>query len=254
MKTKNLWPAFLMLATMPLVASCDDDDDVTVNANGHEYVDLGLPSGLLWATMNVGANAPEESGDFFAWGETVPRGKEDRNNAMNYSYNDSQGEASYVKTFYDWSTYKYCNGSSTTLTKYCTDSSFGTVDGRTVLELADDAARANWGGSWRMPTLDEQQELVDNCTTEWTTQNGVNGQLLTSKKNGNTIFLPAAGLCLDSSFGGGVGSYGYFYSSSLDESNQDAAYAIGLGSTFVKPSSNRNQRAYGLPVRAVISK
>ncbi|MCQ2319676.1 MAG: hypothetical protein MJZ90_12290 [Bacteroidales bacterium] len=110
--------------------------EVTLTA-AHEYVDLGLPSGLLWATCNVGADSPEDYGDYFAWGETE------------------------TKSDYDWDTYKWCNGSYNTLTKYNTKSSYGTVDNKTTLELSDDAARANWGGSWRMPTEAEFQELIN---------------------------------------------------------------------------------------------
>ena len=160
--------------------------------NGHDYVDLGLPSGLKWATCNVGATAPEGYGDYFAWGETSPK-------------ND-----------YSWSTYKYCNGSETSLTKYNTESDYGTVDNKTTLELSDDAARANWGGTWRMPTKVEQDELRNNCTWTWTTQNGVNGYKVTSKTNGNSIFLPAAGYRIGSSVYH-VGSCGYYWSSSLYE-------------------------------------
>ena len=105
--------------------------------NGHEYVDLGLPSRIKWATCNVGATTPEEYGDYFAWGETEP------------------------KDNYDWSTYKWCNESNATMTKYCTDSSYGTVDNKTVLELEDDAAYVNWGGNWRMPTKAELDELTN---------------------------------------------------------------------------------------------
>ncbi|MDY4512770.1 MAG: hypothetical protein SPE10_04900, partial [Paludibacteraceae bacterium] len=115
-------------------------------ANGHEYVDLGLS--VKWATCNVGASKPEEYGNYYAWGETT------------------------TKSTYNWSTYKWCNGSKTTLTKYNTSSSYGTVDNKTVLELADDAARANWGGAWRMPTDAEWTELRENCTWTWITKNG----------------------------------------------------------------------------------
>ena len=124
----------------------------------HEYVDLGLPSGLLWATCNVGANAPEEYGDYFAWGEIVP------------------------KDVYNWSTYQYYDGSN--LAKYTGS------DGLTTLLPGDDAATTNWSNGWRMPTKEEWQELLDNTTNKWTTQNGVNGRLFTGS-NGNSLFLPA---------------------------------------------------------------
>jgi len=158
----------------------------------HEYVDLGLPSGLLWATCNVGANTPEEYGDYFAWGETQP------------------------KDTYNWSTYQYCMGSNNTLTKYCNISSCGYngfTDNLTTLLLEDDAATANWGYEWRMPTQAEWQELYQNTTHTWTTQNGVNGRLFTAT-NGNSLFLPAAGYRTNSSLGD-AGSYGHYWSSSL---------------------------------------
>ena len=137
----------------------------TGNENGHDWVDLGLPSGLKWATCNVGATSPEEIGSSFAWGETSP------------------------KSEYGWSTYVWCNGSATTLTKYNTKSEYGSVDNKTALDLADDAAHVNWGGSWRMPTKNEYAELKDNCTWTWTTQNGEKGYRVTSLMNGNSIFM-----------------------------------------------------------------
>ncbi len=172
-------------------AGCEQNDSMSLNHNGHEYVDLGLS--VKWATCNVGASKPEEYGDYFAWGEIEP------------------------KKVYDLSTYKWCNGSQNTLTKYCTnctDAQCGTVDGKKQLELSDDAARANWGGSWRMPTEEEQRELINNCTWTWTTQNGVNGCKVTSNKNGKSIFLPAAGVCIGSSLKS-AGSNGNYWSSSL---------------------------------------
>ena len=174
--------------------------------NGHEYVDLGLS--VKWATCNVGATKPEEYGDYFAWGET-------------------QQESNY-----DWSTYKWCNGSIDTQTKYCTNSDYGTVDNKTQLELGDDAARANWGGSWRMPTRAEQDELRNNCTWIWTTQNGVNGYKVTSKSNGNSIFLPAAGYRYGSSLYY-AGSDGYYWSSSLSTDYPSIAYYLSFYSGSV---------------------
>ena len=159
-------------------------------------VDLGLS--VKWATFNVGASKPEEYGDYYAWGETE------------------------AKSDYSWSTYKYCNGSSSTMTKYCNDSYFGNngfTDTKTTLDPEDDVAHVKWGGSWRMPTKTELSELSNNnnCTWHWTTQNGVNGYLVTSKKSGHegaSIFLPAAGTRYDTSLDD-AGFCGYYWSSSL---------------------------------------
>ena len=181
----------------------------TGNENGYAYVDLGLS--VKWATCNVGASKPEDYGDYFAWGETQP------------------------KSNYDWSTYKYCNGSYKTLTKYNNSSSYGTVDNKTTLDLSDDAARANWGGSWRMPTYAELTELRENCTWTWTTQNGVYGYKVASKKSGYTnkfIFLPAAGYRLDSS-PSYAGSFGNYWSSSLNPYGACDAYYLDFYSDGV---------------------
>ena len=189
-------------------------------------VDLGLPSGTLWATCNVGASAPEEYGDYFAWGETEP------------------------KDYYDWSTYKWCNGSYTTMTKYCTNSSYGYngfTDGKTELDPEDDAAYVNWGPSWRMPTTEQQQELCDNCTWQWTQRNGVNGQLVTGP-NGNTMFLPAAGYRWYESLRN-AGSYGYFWSRTLYSYGPGGAYYLYFGSgNMLWGNGNRH---IGFTVRAV---
>ena len=190
--------------------------------DNHEYVDLGLS--VKWATCNVGATKPEEYGDYFAWGETQP------------------------KSTYSWSAYKYCNGSATTLTKYCTNSDFGTIDNKTVLEAADDAARANWGGSWRMPTDAELTELREQCTWTWTTQNGVYGYKVTSKKNGESIFLPAAG-CRGASSLYFAGSYGYYWFSSLSTDSPSDAFSLYFNSSNV--DRDRSHRCYGLSVRPV---
>ena len=171
-------------------------------------VDLGLPSGLKWATCNVGATSPEEYGEYFAWGETDP------------------------KTSYSWSTYKWCNGSSFSLTKYCPSdkSSYwdgsGSPDGKTILDAEDDAASVNWGGSWRMPTDAEWTELRTNCTWKWATQNGKKGRRVTGP-NGNSIFLPAAGSRYDSSLGY-AGSFGYYWSSSLGSGNPSCASYVNF--------------------------
>lgn len=195
------------------------------NTGNHEYVDLGLS--VKWATCNVGATKPEEYGDYFAWGETQP------------------------KSTYNWSTYKWCNGSSNTQTKYNTNSSYGTVDNKTQLELSDDAARANWGGSWRMPTDAELTELRENCTWTWTTQNGVYGYKVTSKKSGYTnksIFLPAAGYRYLGDLSD-AGSYGNYWSSSLYTVNPNYASELYFSSYYVRRDSD--SRFYGLSVRPV---
>ncbi len=188
----------------------------------HEYVDLGLPSGTLWATCNVGANSPEEYGDYFAWGETEP------------------------KSTYSWATYKWCNGSSTSMTKYCKSSSYGTVDNRTELLPEDDAAYVNWGASWRMPTKTQYDELKLECTWTWSTRNGVNGRLVTGP-NGNSLFLPAAGY-RDGTSIVSVSTYGYYWLSTLYSSSNSGTcqYFNSSGKYW----SGRN-RYYGLAVRAV---
>ena len=192
----------------------------------HEYVDLGLPSGLKWATCNIGATTPEEYGDYFAWGEVEP------------------------KEYYDWSTYKYGTDRNQ-LTKYCNNSSYGKdgfTDSKTVLDPEDDAAAVNWGGAWRMPTIEEQQELVDNCTWTWTTQNGVNGHKVTGP-NGNSIFLPAAGYMNYSGLDV-AGAVGYSWSSSLGTDYPCYACIVYFGLYYVDWGSGNN-RYFGTTVRPV---
>ena len=200
---------------------------------GHEYVDLGLPSGLKWATCNVGATTPEKYGKLFAWGETEPRTIYDGNT---YKW----GTATYDEEYEWWDL--------ETLTKYNTSSDYGTVDNKTVLELADDAARANWGGAWRMPTDAEWQELIDNCTGTWTTLNGTNGYEVKGA-NGNSIFLPAAGYRSDDDLLN-AGYYGYYWSSSLYAGSPYDAWYVDFGSDSV--SGVGNDRCYGRSVRPVL--
>jgi hypothetical protein len=193
-----------------------------------DWVDLGLPSGLLWATRNVGASSPEDYGDYFAWGETQ------------------------LKSYYDWSTYQYtCNDDYDGLTKYCNYSYYGCngfTDNLTILQPGDDAATANWGSGARMPTRQEWEELRDYCSSVWTTQNGVNGRRFTGP-NGNTLFLPAAGF----RWNGGLnyaGNCGYYWSSSLNTDDPDSAwyFFFPLGYTGVYGSGHRYN---GQSVRAV---
>ena len=206
---------------------------VTVNGpvppDEHEWVDLGLPSGTLWATCNVGASSPEEYGDYFAWGETSPKNE------------------------YNWSTYTWCEGSYDSMTKYCQQNSYGYngfTDTLTELLPEDDAATANWGSGWRMPSLDQIQELINSeyTTTTWTTQNGVNGRKITSNSTGNSIFLPAAGYRNDTSLSN-AGSDGYYWSRSLYTSYSRNACGLYFSSDSILWSSG--YRYYGRGVRPV---
>ena len=206
-----------------------------VPANLDGYVDLGLPSGTLWATCNVGASAPEEFGDYFAWGETDP------------------------KDYYDWSTYKWCNGEEGTLTKYCNDSSLGYngfVDNKTELDSEDDAACAHYPGG-RMPSWEQIQELCDSCTWEYAQRNDVKGMLVTGP-NGNTMFLPSASY-RDDSPDGYVSLGGFYWSRTLVP--YDSNSSVGLGIYLRAESIGRqvdvwcttyDYRYVGFTVRAVL--
>ena len=158
--------------------------------NGYKCVDLGLS--VRWATCNIGANYPEEYGDYFAWGEITPQ------------------------RLYDWGIYQYCDGTQSTMTKYNTNSKYGLVDNKTTLETNDDAANKNWGGTWRIPTDTEWTELQKKCTWKWTTHNGVNGYKIISKINNNCIFLPAAG-SIDIRSNINVGNRGFYWSNLLSK-------------------------------------
>lgn len=196
-----------------------------------EVVDLGLS--VKWASFNLGASAPEEYGDYFAWGETEP------------------------KSNYSWSTYKWCmNGSDSQLTKYCNDSLYGYngfTDDKTVLDPEDDAAVVALCGSWRMATYSEWEELKTNCTWEWTTLNEVYGRKVTSNKEGYTdkwIFLPAAGTRYHA--GLYVGSAGCYNSSSLSTDNPYLSYYVYFDSDNVVWNYNpRGYRYNGFSVRPV---
>lgn len=190
--------------------------------NGHDYVDLGLS--VKWATCNVGASKPEEYGDYFAWGEVTP------------------------KTTYAWSNYKWCRDRYDTQVKYCFDSKYGMIDYRVRLELADDAARANWGGYWRIPTTSEITELLEKCTWKKTNQNGVDGYKVTSHSNGKSIFFPLAGYRSGSSLYG-AGSLGHYWSSSLCIHN--SSYACGLYFHSRRVDDMYNDRYEGRSVRPV---
>lgn len=208
--------------------------------NGHKWVDLGLPSGLKWATCNVGAENPEDLGDFFAWGDPETYYYDRTSNPISMKPGKSAG--------YDWPSYKWANGNYNNMTKYNNDSSYGEVDGKFTLDLDDDAARINWGGAWRMPTRSDFIELIDNCTTEWTTQNGINGSVFTSKKNGKSIFMPAAGFMYGPTLNY-KGTYGDYWSSSLGEGFWYRSWALAINSG--EPTTFCDGRYRGFPVRPV---
>lgn len=195
--------------------------------DNHTWVDLGLPSGILWATCNVGACSPEDFGDYFSWGETVE------------------------KSTYSFGTYKYCKGDYDNLTKYCSRINYGYddySDNLTVLEAGDDAATVNWGDNWRTPTFEEWTELCENTFSNWTTQNGVTGQLFIAS-NGNFLFLPAAGYKSDNNY---IGYNGIYWSSSLY--NSDYPYYASVYSFYSDDNGMAaSPRNCGQSVRAVLS-
>ena len=191
--------------------------------NGHEYVDLGLS--VKWATCNVGANKPEEYGEYFAWGETEGYAGDDGHN-------------------FNWENYKWSvDGSDRNFSKY--NSTGATLD------LEDDAAHVNLGGSWRIPTVTEIEELIANTTHTWTTNyegTGIAGYIVKSKTNSNQIFMPAAGKCVQV-YLNNFGSEGFYFSSSQGKVNLYAGYDLEFYSgNFKRMASNR---CYGYSVRAV---
>ena len=203
-----------------------------------EYVDLGLPSGLKWAKCNLGASKQSDYGDHYAWGETAP------------------------KKAYNWTTYKWMQAGqseSKYITKYTfADGQTGGIwydssgafigDNKTVLDAADDAATQQLGSPWRMPTIDEIQELLDNCTWTWTTQDGVNGYQVDGP-NGNAIFLPASGYHRDGSGLRGAGIVGDYWSSSHSTVYNSNALRLNFGSD--SHDRDVHPRYYGFPVRPV---
>lgn len=227
-------------------ADVDGDGEITVaditatasiilgkGTTNHEYVDLGLPSKTLWATCNVGAEKPEDFGKYFAWGETV-----------GYGSDTTDGHS------FDWASYKWSGGTNESMTKYCTNSDYGTVDNKKVLDSDDDAATVNWGSDWCMPTLDQIEELINSeyTTTEWTAVNGVNGRKVTSKSNGNSIFLPAAGFRSGSSIND-AGVYGDYKTRSLN--SEISCYASSLDFNSEKIACYYSDRCFGFSVRPV---
>ena len=196
-----------------------DDTDII-----HGYVDLGLS--VKWATCNVGADKPEDFGDYYAWGETE------------------------TKDVYDWSSYKWCNDSSDTLTKYNPFKVQGIVDSITTLDPNDDVAHVKWGGSWRMPTASEFRELMDNCKWTWKSVNGINGYVVRSRIKGyrdRSIFLPAAGYCYDKKLSS-AGEVAYYWSNSLFDFPISAKSLLLSSDDFCRHYCSR---FVGNPVRPV---
>ena len=209
------------ILNVPNVSFVDEDSSVRYllenipTHNGYEYVDLGLPFGLKWATCNIGASSPEDYGLYFAWGETI-------------GYTAEQ-VTSGVRVFSE--------------TNYTASEISG------GLTLEQDAAHVNLGGNWRMPTRAEYRELLDNCDTAWTDDyngTGVAGCIFTSKINGNSVFFPAAGSCFRS-YVDYVGSDGYFWSASWDSSSDAWYLQFKSGSQKL----NFNYRFCGRSVRGV---
>ena len=201
-------------ATKPKQSSKPAGASLCPDGNHPHMIDLGLPSGTKWACCNVGANKPEGYGGYYAWGETE------------------------TKSTYDWSTYIHCDGSE----KTCHDL------GSDIAGTRYDVAHVKWGGSWVIPSKVQQDELRNNCTYEWTTVNGVKGGKFTSKKNGKSIFLPAAGHRNGSDLDN-AGSYGYYWSSTQAPSYARNAYSLyfNSGNAYARDY----YRYYGFTVRPV---
>jgi len=216
-----------MCLAAAMLSSCSNEDTVPAVVdpyNGHEYVDLGLS--VKWATCNIGAEKPEDYGDYFAWGETTP------------------------KDYFNWDNYKFTTDGGNTFMKY-------TGSDMSELGREDDAASANWGGSWRMPTLEEFNELMANCDGVWIKEGdpefgGVAGAKFTSKKPGYTdkyIFIPAAG-CRFGSELYGAGLCIYDWSATLYAADVRRAYRCVLRD-MPDVETRSDGRAGGHTIRAV---
>ena len=189
------------------------------SSDTHQYVNLGLPSGTLWATCNVGASAPEGYGNYYAWGETS------------------------TKSSYSWSNYLYCSGSQSS----CQDL------GTHIAGTSYDAAKKNWGSGWVMPTLDQANELLSKCTVSLATVNGVAG-LRFKGPNGNTIFFPMAGYKYDSNYSA-KGTQCYIWTDTKDIVTKYAYKSMALylerSSSSAKANTTAAPRRSGVIVRAV---
>lgn len=211
--------------------------------NGYEYVDLGLPSRLMWATCNIGAEKSDECGLYFAWGEVEGHGVYSSDNYL------------FLYDTYKWGHWNSL-GSDYTIYKYNANAEKGhnsVVDYKFILDEEDDAAVANWGGKWRMPTEIECQELLDNCTLTWTNRNNINGFELVSKLNGNSIFLPAAGIRYEETLSGKNESLKYWAATCYNYGFAPAeAFCL---ENWYKPEDGAfvgyGERWQGMPIRPV---
>lgn len=213
---------FLMAFVAIVLCSCGGDEQ----SASQKYVDLGLPSGTKWATCNIGANSPKECGDYYAWGVTTK------------------------KNYFGWGNYKWSKGDICDLefTKYCTDKRHGTRDFKSTLDPEDDVARVQLGENWRMPTPDEIRELFRECNWQLTDWDGVMGYNVKGP-NGNSIFLPFAGLSED----GGIvrrNDAGYYWSNSLYKRDAEKANNLFMTTTYINEDGDE-WRCYGLSVRPV---
>ena len=233
---QKLFFLLVMVSSFALVCACSEDEENELYAeneptepdNGvieekYEAVDLGLPSGTMWATCNVGASFPEDFGEFYAWGEIETKGD------------------------YKWKTYKWCKGTEYSMTKYCTESYYGTVDSCSILTPSDDVATVKWGEKWHIPTIYQIEELFLFCSWTWTEQNGVKGYFVLGPSN-ESIFLPAAGIRYGTDFYL-RGAYGCYCSTSLHELYGYNSYYLGFESGSYGFGSDN--RCYGFSVRPV---
>ena len=202
--------------------SFTDPGTYPINPKTEEYVDLGLS--VRWAVCNVGANAPEEYGDYFAWGEIE------------------------TKNYYQLNNYQWAASVTGMILKYCTNSFLGNVDNKTQLEPEDDAARVICEDRWRIPTEYEFNELINNCSITWTSSNGVYGLEFVSKKNGNSIFIPAAGYYYDVEKD--ASSFGYYWTSTLDINDSTKAKQFAFNEDGHNLSSST--RYFGQTIRPVM--
>lgn len=221
---KRYFAAIFVLSLSIITTSCEketvDSIETEEFSNKYEHVDLGLPSGLQWATYNVGASSPEKYGGYYAWGETR------------------------VKDSYTYDTYE--------LWDYYTDSEKDILDfvGKDTLDFVNDVAHIKWDKNWRIPTIEEWQELYVNCTWTWTKKNGVNGFSVKSKTNGNSIFLPAGNRKTARGESYQTSPNGYYWSSTINDDNRYCARGLSFSFSNIITNSS-GYRAEGRNVRPV---